>query len=60
MSIRHEQLEHLRENFTKESLLTDNIVDAMSDYAFIEIYEHICRMWSIEPKGQIWLDFLEG
>ena len=46
---RFEYLDKLREYFNDSKLL-EEIVHAMSDTEAKEIFDYICRMWSIEIK----------
>lgn len=48
MATRFEQMDHLVENFGNTSAVLREVVDAMSDREFDDIYQHIARMWDIE------------
>lgn len=50
MSIRIQLLDELKEHFDADELL-DNVVLAMSDADFKDIYDHIKRMWGIGLDG---------
>ena len=48
---RHERVDYLLETaFPTQEALLDEIVRAMSDEEFDDIYQYICRMHDIEPN----------
>jgi len=47
MATRFEQAEHLVEKFGDTGAVLREVVDAMSDRDFDDIYQHIARMWDI-------------
>jgi hypothetical protein len=49
MAKRFEQMEHLIESFGGISTaVLHEVVDAMSDSEFDDIFQHITRMWDLE------------
>jgi aminoglycoside phosphotransferase family enzyme len=57
---RHDRVDYLLETtgFSQEDLLTE-IVRAMSDQEFDDIYQFICRMHDIEPDMEKFAGYLE-
>jgi len=48
MATRFDQKDHLVEMFGNSDKVLREVVDAMSDSEFNEIYQFIARMWDIE------------
>jgi len=49
MATRFDQMDHLLDNFQWNGVkVLQEVVDAMSDREFDDIFQHIVRMWDLE------------
>jgi len=48
MATRFEQMDHLLDSTGNADTVLREVVDAMSDREFDDIFQHIVRMWDLE------------